>query len=242
MMTIQDFDIGDRVYFGRNRGEQTLGRVVGKGRKLLKIEQLETRGQWRTRPAGTVWTVPPDFCTPVAAGSGAPVGSPLSAPPTPPLSTTPKPPPAPGQDLQNAGDFARDAAKVGLPVDCLGKSVMVRGRQFTIVGVKTRRPKYPVQVMGVRGGRYKLSVADVTNALGISDAPAPKCAGRPESEIMRDILRVFVGLSPENLTCDGELSRTQVARRSAKLHGELRKLEREIGRSVSEEEAWKCVR
>lgn len=61
---------------------------------------------------------------------------------------------------------------------------------------------------------------------------------RPEVEIMRDILRVYGGLSPENLSCDGELSSTQIRRRAANLRSRLRELEQEFGRKVSEEEAY----
>ena len=45
-------------------------------------------------------------------------------------------------------------------------------------------------------------------------------------------------LSPENLTCDGELSNAQVRIRYQKLTSEWAKLEREVGRAVSEEETW----
>lgn len=45
-------------------------------------------------------------------------------------------------------------------------------------------------------------------------------------------------LSPENLTCDGELPRAQVRRRYATLMAQWRALERTVGRSVSESEAW----
>lgn len=61
------YKVGDRVYFGRGRGEQTLGEVVkthggrnGTGRSLknLKVKQLESRGTRRNYKVGSVWGVP----------------------------------------------------------------------------------------------------------------------------------------------------------------------------------------
>lgn len=43
-------------------------------------------------------------------------------------------------------------------------------------------------------------------------------------------------LSPENLTCDGECSRTEVKRRHAQIMREWRELERQAGRTVTQEE------
>jgi hypothetical protein len=63
-------------------------------------------------------------------------------------------------------------------------------------------------------------------------------AKRHEGLIMRDIMGVYGAFSPENLTCDGEFSRTQVARKAAALRARLKTLFAEIGRTVSEDEAW----
>lgn len=68
--------------------------------------------------------------------------------------------------------------------------------------------------------------------------PATKRADRA---ILSDIATVYGQLSPENLTCDGELPRSQVRRKAASLNRQLRELFREIGRTVSEEEAWRSA-
>ena len=60
---------------------------------------------------------------------------------------------------------------------------------------------------------------------------------RNEYFIREDILRCYSQLSPENLTCDGELTKTQIRAKSSKLNKELKSLFKEYGRSVSEEEA-----
>lgn len=72
----------------------------------------------------------------------------------------------------------------------------------------------------------------------VVEAPKPR---RPEAEILRDILGVYADLSPENLTCDGELPRYMVVRRASALRAKLRALFTEIGREVSEAEAFRSA-
>lgn len=62
-----------------------------------------------------------------------------------------------------------------------------------------------------------------------------------EKAIMRQIGGVYSALSPETLTCDGELPREEVAKREASLRAELRTLEAKLGREVSEEEGIKAM-
>lgn len=45
-------------------------------------------------------------------------------------------------------------------------------------------------------------------------------------------------LSPENLTCDGELSAAQVRVRVARINKEWKSLEAQLGREVTEDEIW----
>jgi len=149
---------GDKVRFGRDNGEKTLGEVVKVNRSTVMVKQLESRGTMKAHPAGTVWRVRPSLCTP-ADGTMAPeVQARLKA----------------GQDR----DFA-----------------FLRG--------------------------------------------APARSARPEKDVMADILGAYCELSPENLTCDGELSGAQVRRRAAALRARLQLLFREIGREVPEEEAYR---
>lgn len=51
-------------------------------------------------------------------------------------------------------------------------------------------------------------------------------------------LRLASALSPENLHCDGEISRAQAARKERMLMKSWRALENEVGRKVSETEVW----
>lgn len=48
--------------------------------------------------------------------------------------------------------------------------------------------------------------------------------------------RLACALSPENLYCDGECSHREAMRKQKKLVAEWRKLEKEVGRRVSEYE------
>jgi len=68
--------VGMQVKFGREGGEQTLGKVVKKNRKKLKIEQLESRGTFKAYPVGTLWTVPEELVTPVTLEAGMEASAP----------------------------------------------------------------------------------------------------------------------------------------------------------------------
>ena len=87
MLTINDFQVGDKVEFGRNNGEKTLGTVVKVNRKKLKVRQDEARGQQRSHAVGTVWTVPPSLCRKVNGESATPAPRPASRPAVPPRFT-----------------------------------------------------------------------------------------------------------------------------------------------------------
>jgi hypothetical protein len=68
------FKIGDIVVFGRPNGEQTRGRVLRVNERSLTIEQLEARGQTRTREAGAKWRVHPSLVK-LESGASAPVAT-----------------------------------------------------------------------------------------------------------------------------------------------------------------------
>ena len=57
------FKKGDEVFFGRNNGEKTLGKIVKVNRKTYKVEQLESRGRSTRNRIGTLWTVPKSLVT-----------------------------------------------------------------------------------------------------------------------------------------------------------------------------------
>ena len=64
---------------------------------------------------------------------------------------------------------------------------------------------------------------------------------RTEKEIITQICEVYGALSPENLSCDGELPRAEQYHRYNKLSKELDKLFVELGRRIDETEAYDYV-
>ena len=67
------------------------------------------------------------------------------------------------------------------------------------------------------------------------EAPKPK---RSDADILTEIRSIYCNLSPENLHCDGEISRSAAARKGAALNRRLRECFVELGRRVSEGEAF----
>ena len=58
------------------------------------------------------------------------------------------------------------------------------------------------------------------------------------TEIMNAFLTLASQLSQENLTCDGELSKRQVQIKLRQLRTEWKRLENQIGRTMTEDEVW----
>ena len=56
-------------------------------------------------------------------------------------------------------------------------------------------------------------------------------------EIKEKILELLCRMSPENITCDGELNKTQVTQRMQMIRKDWRAVEKEAGRKISLEEA-----
>lgn len=54
----------------------------------------------------------------------------------------------------------------------------------------------------------------------------------------KQFLRIASGLSPENLYCDGEISHAQAMKKRKALLADWAKIEKDIGRKVSEDEVW----
>ena len=216
---MQSYKVGDQVLFGRSSGEQTLGTVMKVNQKTPKVRQDESRGTMKAHRVGTIWTVPPSLCSPA---NGA-VAKPTQA--TLPMA------------LPVAKTASNDAIakSIGLPRDMVGEQITVNGTTYTVMGYNPNRPKYPLTVKGPQGGMYRMDVPSVLKAVGVTAAPKTK---RPDAKIMQDILNVYSSLSPENISWDGERSRSEVAKASARLNRELRELEAELGRKVTESQAY----
>ena len=57
-----EFKVGDKVTFGRRRGQKTRGTVVKVNPKRLKVRTDEVRGLRAHAKTGEVWNVPPSMC------------------------------------------------------------------------------------------------------------------------------------------------------------------------------------
>jgi len=81
-------------------------------------------------------------------------------------------------------------------------------------------------------------VGPVSAGLIVSDTPQPPQPARNRAVVMADIRNIYSSLSPENLSCDGELSRSATFRRRIALEARLRACFKELGREVDESEAY----
>lgn len=61
---------------------------------------------------------------------------------------------------------------------------------------------------------------------------------RSEEVIVREISNCWCGLSPENLSCDGEASAAYVRKMTKTLTTKLKALFKELGREIDEIEAY----
>ena len=61
---------------------------------------------------------------------------------------------------------------------------------------------------------------------------------RTKEQIMNDFTGLTCRLSPENLCCDGEISRAEVKRREKQIIKEWKVLEKEISYKVTEDDVF----
>jgi hypothetical protein len=104
-----------------------------------------------------------------------------------------------------------------------------RFESTTIKGIVTRSQGGEVEVYS----RQDMRFPKLVSAQGFT-----KVARRSEAEVLDELIAVYVSLSPEALTADGERRRSEVVRLRGGFERALRVLWREIGRRVTEEEAF----
>lgn len=216
--------VGERPWSKGDRVEFTNGnRVVVGTIDRVNSKTCSIIPDVPDRP-GQYWRVPPRALRPAGANSG-------------------KAPEPPDTTERDRARWESACGLYGLPKDAFGKTFTVRGTEYRIAAINTRRPKFPVSAVRVRDDRgFKFGADTVRRALGVVPAPAPKPPApkprRPEAEVLEDIVTVYNKLSPEYLTCDGELSKRQVASRKGALRARLEVLFAELGRTVDETAAW----
>jgi len=62
---------------------------------------------------------------------------------------------------------------------------------------------------------------------------------KTKQELLKDLLDVECELSPENLTCDGELPLAEVNRRRCRLNKEKADIIDQLGYTPTDEEIWR---
>ncbi len=72
----------------------------------------------------------------------------------------------------------------------------------------------------------------------IRTSRAEKWVAPLNATLLQQFVDLATRLSPEWLTCDGELSQREVNRRYSKLQRQWRALEWKAGRAVTEDEVW----
>jgi hypothetical protein len=159
MFTRQDFRVGMKVYFGRSRGEQTLGEITRINPTKAKVKTLEARGRFKDHKVGMIWAVPYGMMCPAGDQS------------TPSTSVV-VPPPPPTKRVMNLvySPFSED------------------------------------------------------------------------NLLLEALLGVYAGLSPENLTCDGEASQTHVNLRRSELERRKRGIFLALGYEVGEGQLYEWHR
>jgi hypothetical protein len=132
---------------------------------------------------------------------------------------------------KEASDFERCANSYGLKPEDLGTEFTFQGKTLTLVGAKPRSTKYPLLATDTVGRTWKLPVSafpstTFTPIVGLTD------------DIKSKFGNLACRLSPENLHCDGEITRAEAGRRKTQIMREWQALEDRVGRKVSEDEAY----
>ena len=132
----------------------------------------------------------------------------------------------------------------------IGQNVTLYGKTYKVVGTVKRSWQLE------RGGKnYKVTSSMIEKILGVDVINKPKAkrknwmekrlerariwnkdAKMPETEdeLMNALCNLTSELSPENLTCDGELSRTRINEKLRAIKGEWKEIEKKLRRKVSE--------
>ena len=119
--------------------------------------------------------------------------------------------------------------------------------------VKVNRKTYKVRTLEARGTKRDYAVGTVWKVphsmfTPLADADAAKVETpkakvvfrhkRSDEAILRDIRNIDNALSPENLHCDGEISRSAARRKATILNRTMRKLIAELGREPTDSELF----
>jgi len=212
-----ELSIGDKVIFGRGRGEKTLGEITKLNATKAKVKTLELRGVRRAGRVGEVWSVPYGIISKASAEAKPQEKAPKAA-----------------RGLRDYSKSTTDFAK-GDRVWFVGRA----GKKIvgTVIRVSTKTCSVDPDDKRVPYWRVPPSMLKREGEVVTAPVEAPK-AKRPEVEILKDLCGIESGLSPENLSCDGELSRYETRRRYSALMAQKKTLIAELGRTPTDQEIW----
>lgn len=71
-----------------------------------------------------------------------------------------------------AKEFALYAPGVGVPAKLLNTKVVIQGTTYTLIGYKSRSPKYPFICLRADGRRFKMTTHSVVSAIKSGEVPA----------------------------------------------------------------------
>jgi len=186
----------NKVLFGRENGEVTLGKIVKCNPQKAKVQILEERGSKSQK--GAVWSVPYEMLE----------HSPQSEP---------------GQRHRHSQEHLTER-----------RQLQQQERQ------QRNQRRY--------GGNDPLSAifgrSNDGDTLQTITPPELKYnpSGQVDNLLLEAILCVYSSLSPENLSGDGELPRSQVIARKVQLERKLNHLQQALGYNVSETQAYQWSR
>lgn len=128
----------------------------------------------------------------------------------------------------------------------IGDTIKIKRKTYSVIGVNSE-----FYTLSCNGKQYTASVSGMEKFKRESEVEFPyleqrlrqrrifkKDATLPktEQEVMLYFEQLVGELSPENLTCDGELSRSMVQAKLRNIRGAWKELEKIIGRKVTEDE------
>ena len=106
-----------------------------------------------------------------------------------------------------ASDFRAAAHSFGMSPTDLGRKFTLQGRTYEVCGLQRKARVSPILCKRDDGKVFKFRAEDVKRHLGDR---LPQPAKRPMLAIRADLEEVDNDLSPENLTCDGEIRNPRI--------------------------------
>ena len=124
----------------------------------------------------------------------------------------------------------------------LGEIVKVNPKKLKVKQLESRGV-YKNHPIGAIWGVPKSLCTPVSDSLvgerGVGKTFTPKpVSKRSDAEIIQELQGIECGLSPENLSCDGEASRTHIMRTYRRLNRRKAECIKELGREPTFDELW----